>query len=44
MAKLGKFKNGKGCLYIKQLSDVDMPTLKELIKRAVDAQKKERID
>ena len=44
MAKLGKFKNGKGCLYIKQLSDVDMPTLKELIKRAVDAKKKERID
>ena len=44
MKKLGKVKTGKGCLYIKKLSDVDMPTLKELIKRGVDAKKKERVD
>ncbi|MBP7687681.1 MAG: DUF1801 domain-containing protein [Thermoflexales bacterium] len=33
--KLGKHKTGKGCLYINTLADVDVPTLKELIKRAV---------
>ncbi len=35
LKKLGKYKTGKGCLYINQLSDVDVPTLKELIKRSV---------
>ena len=44
LKKIGKVKTGKGCLYIKQLSDVDMPTLKALIKRAVDAKKKDRVD
>ena len=34
LAKLGKFKTGKGCLYIHRLSDVDLPTLEELIKRS----------
>lgn len=32
MAQLGKFKTAKSCLYIKRLSDVDVPTLKKLIK------------
>lgn len=32
--KLGKFKTGKGCLYIKKLSDVDVAVLKKLIKVA----------
>jgi len=31
LKKLGKHDHGKGCLYIKQLSDVDLPTLKKLI-------------
>jgi hypothetical protein len=31
MAKLGKHSKGKGCLYIKRLSDVDMPTLKKVL-------------
>src|SRR5262245_22417130 len=31
LKKLGKFKNGKGCLYVKRLEDVDLRTLKELI-------------
>jgi Domain of unknown function (DU1801) len=31
LAKLGKHSLGKGCLYIKRLSDVNMPTLKKLI-------------
>ena len=33
--KLGKHKAGKGCLYIKKLEDVDLPTLKQLIKQSV---------
>ena len=32
--KLGKYKTGKGCLYIKKLSDVDVAVLKKLIKAA----------
>jgi hypothetical protein len=31
LKKLGKHDHGKGCLYIKQLSDIDLPTLKKLI-------------
>lgn len=31
MARLGKFKTGKSCLYIKQLDDVDLSVLRELI-------------
>jgi len=33
--KLGKFKTGKACLYIKKLEDVHLPTLEELIRRSV---------
>ena len=33
--KLGKHKAGKGCLYIKKLEDVDLATLKQLIKQSV---------
>lgn len=35
MSKLGKHKTGKGCLYIKQLADVDMRVLEQLIERSV---------
>ena len=31
MNKLGKYKTGKSCLYIKKLEDVDQNTLEELI-------------
>jgi hypothetical protein len=34
LAKLGKHKTGKGCLYIKRLSDVDELVLRELIAKA----------
>lgn len=34
LARLGKHKRGKGCLYIKQLSDVDETVLEEIIKRS----------
>lgn len=29
--RLGKHKTGVGCVYIKKLTDIDIPTLKELI-------------
>jgi hypothetical protein len=34
MQKLGKHSVSKGCLYIKRLSDVDLPTLKKIIQTA----------
>ena len=36
LAKLGKYKTGKSCLYIKKLSDVDIDVLGLLIKHSVD--------
>lgn len=35
LASLGKYKRGKSCIYIKRLSDIDLPTLKQLIQESV---------
>lgn len=35
MAKLGKYKTGKSCLYVKSLDDIDLNTLRELVERSV---------
>jgi hypothetical protein len=35
LAKLGKHKTGKSCLYINKLTDVDLPTLRELVRQSV---------
>jgi nucleoid DNA-binding protein len=35
MKKLGKYKTGKSCLYVKKLEDVDCNALRELIARSV---------
>ncbi len=35
MARLGKHKTGKSCLYIKKLADVDMDVLRELVTASV---------
>jgi hypothetical protein len=35
LASLGKYTHGKGCLYIKRLSDIHLPTLKKLIQESV---------
>ena len=35
LKKLGKFKTGKGCIYINKIEDIDIKTLKELIKQSV---------
>jgi hypothetical protein len=34
LKKLGKFKTGKACLYVKSLEDVDLDVLRELIDRS----------
>jgi hypothetical protein len=34
LAKLGKHKRGKGCLYINKLADIDMSVLKSLVREA----------
>ena len=36
LEKLGKFKTGKACLYIKRIEDIDLPTLKQLVKQSVE--------
>lgn len=41
LSKLGKHKMGKGCLYIKTLSDVDLSVLKELMTKTYSRMKKE---
>ena len=33
--KLGKYKTGKGCLYIKSVDDIHLPTLRSLIEQSV---------
>jgi hypothetical protein len=39
LAKLGKHTTGKGCLYIKKLSDVDHKVLETLVSKAVAAKR-----
>lgn len=36
LARLGKFKTGKSCLYIKRLADIDEGTLRELVAASVE--------
>jgi hypothetical protein len=36
MGKLGKYKTGKACLYVKKLEDVDMDVLRALVKRSAE--------
>lgn len=35
LAQLGKHKTGKGCIYIKKLTDVDQAVLKEMLERCL---------
>jgi len=37
LAKLGTFKMGKGCIYIKSLADIDLKVLEKLVTAAVKA-------
>ena len=40
MKKIGKHRTGKSCLYIKDLDEINMPTLKKLIKSSIVDMKK----
>lgn len=44
MAKLGKHKTSKACLYIKRLSDIDRPTLEALVEKSARAMDPRRVD
>ena len=44
MQKLGKFKTGKSCLYLKRLADVDKKILKQLIDSSVKAMSGQRVE
>jgi len=39
LSKLGKIKTGNACIYVNQLEDLHLPTLKQLIRRAVKARR-----
>ena len=36
LARLGKHKIGKSCLYINRLADVDLSVLEEMVQHALD--------
>ncbi|MFY7911017.1 MAG: DUF1801 domain-containing protein [Emticicia sp.] len=40
LQKLGKTKSGKGCIYVKKLSDINLDVLNELIEISVSSLKK----
>ena len=44
MARLGKHKASKACLYLKRLSDVDVAVLDTLIRRTVETMAPRRVD
>ena len=40
LGKLGKYKMGKGCLYIKKTEDVDLDMLRELVTQSAEYRRK----
>ena len=40
LTNLGKFRHGKGCLYINKLEEIDMEVLEELIKASINRLKR----
>jgi Domain of unknown function (DU1801) len=43
LAKLGKHKTGKSCLYVKRLADIDTKVLKAIIEDSVKAMESKRL-
>ena len=43
MKNLGKYKTGKGCLYIKKLAEVDTKVLRKLVKESVKLKASKRV-
>jgi hypothetical protein len=44
MARLGRHKASKACLYVKRLSDIDVAVLDTLIRRTLEAMAPRRVD
>jgi hypothetical protein len=44
LARLGKHKTSKACLYLKRLSDIDLSVLEALVKGSVQAMSGRRVD
>lgn len=36
LSKLGKFKNGKSCLYVNKLEDINIEVLKDMVRASMD--------
>jgi len=43
LEKLGKNTTGKGCIYIKRLSDINSEVLEDLIKKSVDIEDRHKV-
>jgi len=43
MKRLGKYKTGKSCLYLRKLEDVDMGVLRKLVVQSVKSMAPRRI-
>ena len=44
MARLGKHKTGKSCLYIKKLADVDLGVLRKIVEKSVKGMASRRVE
>ncbi len=44
MARLGKHKTGKSCLYIKKLADVDLGVLRKIVEKSVKRMAGKRVE
>lgn len=44
MARLGKHKTGKSCLYIKKLADVDLGVLRKIVEKSVKGMAGKRVE
>lgn len=44
MARLGKHKTGKSCLYIKKLADVDLGVLRRIVEKSVKGMASRRVE
>jgi hypothetical protein len=42
LKSLGKYKTGKGCLYINRLSDMDTNILMKMLKKAIQSSKSKK--
>jgi uncharacterized protein YdhG (YjbR/CyaY superfamily) len=42
LAKLGKYKTGKSCLYVKKLADVDQAVLEQMIQQSYEYQQQQQ--